>query len=352
MKIRVIDRAEILSLIAMDDAIDAMARAFGALAAGRAEMPIRTGLSSGPGTTLFMPARLGPPLPEERDRRRGAPADEGKRAGEAGELAIKIVSIFPENRSRGLPSINGAILVLDDETGAPTAIMDAGELTAIRTAAAAGLAARLLSRPDSRVLTIFGAGVQAPRQIEAMRAVRPIEEVRVLSRGGESAKRLAESLTGVEARAVTDPECAVRDADIVVAVTTARTPLFDGRTLSPGTHISGSGSFMPDHREIDSAVVARARIVVEERRAALAEAGDLLIPIAEGLLPPDPPLVELGEIVNGTAPGGNAGRDLTFFKSVGVAVQDVAIGAEVARRAHSLQHSPNPDSSGRERRQP
>ncbi len=314
MNFRVISRAEILSLIDMHDAIDAMARGFGQLSGGKVEMPVRVALTSGQGITLFMPARLG--------------GVEG-----AGERGAKIASLFSGNRKRGLATINGVILMLDDETGLPAAIMDAGELTAIRTAAAAGLAARLLSRCDSRVLAIFGAGAQAPRQIEAVRAVRPIEEVRVVSKGGDSARRLAASLDGVEAQAVADPAQAVDGADVIVAVTTSKTPVFNGAGLPAGTHVSGSGSFTPDHQEIGSEVVARARVVVEERESALEEAGDLIVPIGQGLVPADVIDADLGEIVNGDAPKGRAGRELTFFKSVGVAVQDVAIGAEVLRRA-------------------
>ena len=311
MNVRIISRAEILSLITMRDAIDAMARAFGQLSAGQVEMPVRVALASGGGISLFMPARL----------------------GASGERGTKVVSLFAGNRARGLPSINGVVLMIDDETGLPLALMDAGELTAIRTAAAAGLAAKLLSRAESRVLAIFGAGVQAPRQIEAIRAVRPIEEVRVVSQGGDSARRLASSLGGVDARAVADPGVAVDGADIIVAVTTSGTPVFDGTRLPAGTHVSGSGSFMPHMREIGSEVVTRARVVVEEREAVLEEAGDLVIPIREGLVTADVIDADLGEIVNGEAPEGSAGRELTFFKSVGTAVQDVAIGAEVLRRA-------------------
>ena len=313
MNVRIISRAEILSLITMPDAIDAMARAFGQLSADKVEMPVRVALTTGGGISLFMPARL----------------------GASGERGAKVVSLFSGNRARGLPSINGVILMIDDETGLPLALMDAGELTAIRTAAAAGLAARLLSRPESRVLAIFGAGVQAPRQIEAMRAVRPIEEVRVVSQSGDSARRLASSLEGVDARGVADPGVAVDGADIIVAVTTSGTPVFDGSRLPAGTHVSGSGSFMPHMREVGSEVVVRARVVVEEREAVLEEAGDLVIPIGEGLVTADVIDADLGEIVNGEAPEGNGGRELTFFKSVGTAVQDVAIGAEVLRRAEA-----------------
>lgn len=311
MNLRIISRAEILSLITMSDALDTMARAFGQLSADRVEMPVRVALTSGDGISLFMPARL----------------------GATGERGAKVVSVFGDNRARGLPGINGVILMIDDETGLPAALMDAVELTAIRTAAAAGLAARLLSRAGSRVLAIFGAGVQAPRQIEAIRAVRPIDEVRVVSHGGDSARRLAASLEGVEARPVSDPVEAVEGADIIVAVTTSATPVFDGSALPAGTHVSGSGSFMPHMREVGDEVVTRARVVVEEREAALEEAGDLIIPIREGLVTAGVIDADLGEIVNGHAPEGNAGRELTFFKSVGTAVQDVAIGAEVLRRA-------------------
>ena len=313
MNIRFISRDEILSLITMRDAIDAMARAFAQLSAGKAEMPVRVALTSGGGISLFMPARL----------------------GASGERGAKVVSLFGDNRAWGLPSINGVILMIDDETGVPAALMDAGELTAIRTAAAAGLAAKLLSRAGSRVLAIFGAGVQAPRQIEAIRAVRPIDEVRVVSLGGDSARRLAASLEGVEARAVSDSAEAVDGADIIVAVTTSATPVFDGSALPAGTHVSGSGSFQPHMREVGDEVVTRARVVVEERVAVLEEAGDLIIPIREGLVTADVIDADLGEIVNGEAPEGNAGRELTFFKSVGTAVQDVAIGAEVLRRAET-----------------
>ncbi|MYJ18829.1 MAG: ornithine cyclodeaminase family protein, partial [Gemmatimonadetes bacterium] len=256
MNFRVISRAEILSLITMDNAIEAMARGFSQLSAGQVEMPVRVVLSSGDGFSLFMPARL----------------------GATGGRGAKIASLFPGNRDRGLATINGVILMIDDETGLPAAIMDAGELTAIRTAAAAGLAARLLSRPDCRVLTIFGAGAQAPWQIEAIRAVRPIKEVRVVSKGGESARRLVASLEGVEARAVADSAEAVDGADIIVAGTTAGTPVFDGAGLPAGTHVSGSGSFQPHTREVGDEVVTRARVVVEEREAVLEEAGDLIIP--------------------------------------------------------------------------
>ena len=313
MELRILRGPEIADLISMADAIETMSRAFGQLSAGEAEMPPRVALESGRGVSLFMPARL--------------------RGG--GERGAKVVSVFEGNRARGLPAVNGAVLMLDDDTGAPRALLDAGELTAVRTAAAAGLAARLLSRPESRVLAVFGAGAQAVRHIEAIRVVRPIREVRIVSKGGASARRLAASLEGVEASAVDSAAEAIDGADVVVAVTTSRTPVFDGAALPAGTHVSGGGSFTPCAQEIGSEVVARARVVVEDRAAAMEEAGDLIVPVRQGVVPEDVVDADLGEIVNGAAPRGAAGRDLTFFKSVGVAVQDVAIAAEALRRAQA-----------------
>jgi ornithine cyclodeaminase len=307
MELRILSKADVLSVMKMPEAIDVMAEAFGQLSGGQAEMPVRVALRSGPGITLFMPARL------ERDGQRGA----------------KVVSLFQGNRDLGMPSIHGVILMVDDETGRPVALMEAGELTAIRTAAAAGLAARLLSPPHASVLTIFGAGAQAPRQIEAVRAVRPIEEVRCVSRDGASARALADSLEGVDAVAVQDAEDAVRGAHIVVAVTTSPVPVFPGAALAPGVHVSGSGSFTHEMQEVDADVVRRARVVVEDRASAMEEAGDLIIPIGNGEVPQGVIDCELGDIVNGKAPEGADGRELTFFKSVGTAVQDVAIGAAV-----------------------
>ena len=304
---RVLSRSDVLSVIRMPEAIEVMARAFGQLSGGQAEMPVRVVLKSGPGVTLFMPSRLG------SEGRRGA----------------KVVSLYQGNRDLGLPSIHGVILMVDDETGRPLALMDAGELTAIRTAAAAGLAARLLSSKTASVLTVFGAGAQAPKQIGAVRAVRPIEEVRVVSRHGESAQALAKSLEGVEARAVRDAEEAVRGAHIVVAATTSTSPVFPGAALPPGVHVSGVGSFTHEMQEVDVDVVRRARVVVEDRASAMEEAGDLIIPIGAGQVPTDVIDCELGDIVNGKAPEGRAGHELTFFKSVGTAVQDVAIGGAV-----------------------
>ncbi len=299
----------------MPDAINEMARAFARLSEGKVEMPVRGLLRSGPGHSLLMPARI---------------SGGGVRKGVRG---VKVVGHFPGNAARGIPTIHGALLMVDDETGRPVALMEAAEITAIRTGAAAGLAAKLLSPADASVLAIFGAGAQAPRQIEAIRCVRSIREVRVVSKSGVSAERLAASLTGVRAHAFRDSQSAIDGADIVVAVTPSTTPVFDGSALTKGAHVSGSGSFTPQMQEIGPEVVARARVVVEHRASAMEEAGDLIVPIRQGRVPESVIDAELGEIVLGKAPTGARGRDLTFFKSVGTAVQDVALGFLVLEKA-------------------
>lgn len=239
-------------------------------------------------------------------------------------LGIKVVSVFEGNPARGLPAIRGAVLLLDPDSGAPLALLAAGALTALRTAAASALATDLLAAPDASVLTVFGAGPQARAQIEAIRAVRPIREVRIVSRTGESARRLAGETEGVEARAVEDRQAALRGAAVVVAATNSSTPVFDGRDAEPGCHVNGIGSYRPDMQEVDPVLLARARIVVDTREGALSEAGDLIVPIARGLLSPDEIDAELGDLVTGAAPRGRRDRELTYFKSVGNAAQDLA----------------------------
>lgn len=290
-----------------------MREAFGQLSAGLARVPVRLRLEAESGVTLFMPAYL--------DRTQ--------------DLGAKIVSFYPNNPQRGLPAISAVVLVLDSQTGFPTALMEAGYLTALRTGAASGLATDLLARRDASVVTIFGAGAQAPTQIEAVRAVRPIREVRIVARRRESADRLAKQIEGVDVRILDDRSAALAGADIVIAATTSSTPVFDGHDVEPGTHINGIGSYTPEMQEVDATVVQRARIVVDSREAALKEAGDLIIPIEQGLIRTEDVDTELGEIVNGTKAGRTSDSEITFFKSVGVAVQDVAVARRVLQAAAS-----------------
>lgn len=311
MKLRVLSSDEIRAVVGMPDAIDAVAAAYRALSGGRAQAPTRLGLNPPGGVALFMPAYL----------------------ADTGALGAKIVSVFQENPDRGMPSVHGIVLMVDPETGAPMALMDGTYLTALRTGAGSGVATDILAREDARVLTVFGAGAQARTQIEAVRVVRPIEEIRIVSRGGSTAKRLAAELQGVETRALDDPEEAVRGADLICCATTSSVPVFPASAVKAGVHVNGIGSFKPDMQEIGADLLLRARVFVDAREAALAEAGDLIIPIEAGIFGEDHIVAEIGEVLAGDAPGRTSADEITCFKSVGTAVQDMAVGLLAVRQA-------------------
>ncbi len=313
MRLRVLSRQDVVDAVPMATAIDAVAEAYQELSRGRAQSPVRLGLDAPLGTALFMPGYL----------------------MDSGAMGAKIVSFFQQNQERGLASIHGIVLMLDPETGVPIAIMDGTYLTALRTGAGSGAATRALARDDARVLTVFGAGGQARAQIEAVLAVRPIDEVRVVSRGGASARALAAELEGVAARAVDDPSEAVSGADVICAATTSKTPVFPADAVDPGTHINGVGSFKPDMQEIAAELLQHARVVVDARDAALEEAGDLIIPIADGLFGEHHIAADIGEVLSGRAEGRRSRDEITYFKSVGNAVQDVAVGLRAVREAEA-----------------
>ena len=313
MKLRILSTADVRAAIDMHQAIEAMREAFGQLSAGQATVPLRTPVETEGGVTLFMPAYL-----------RGT-----------GDLGAKIVSVYPGNSALGLPTITAAVIVLDGQTGQPLALMDGTYLTALRTGAASGLATALLARPEAQVVAVFGAGVQARTQLEAVRAVRPIREVRIVSRTRASAERFAAELEDVTAQVMDDRRAAVQGADVIIAATTSATPVFDGGDVAPGTHVNGIGSYTPEMQEVDATLVQRAKVVVDSREAALAEAGDLIIPLRQGLITEDHIHAELGEIVNGTKPGRVTDDEITFFKSVGIAVQDVVVARWVLQAAET-----------------
>lgn len=325
MTLRILTGPDLERALSPRAALTAMRRAFVQLSSGRAAVPLRGALDSARGTTLLMPAWL----------------------PDAGELGAKIVSVFPRNADRGLPVVQGVVVLLDPETGAPRAVLDGTVLTGIRTAAGSALATELLADPDADVLAVFGAGAQGRWHIRLLAALRPLREVRVVSRSGRSAVRLADALSRPEAwpdgwapagggppRLVPmdDPEAAVRGAGIVVTATDSRAPVFDGRALRTGAHVNAVGSYRPDMREVDESVVLRARVVVDQRAAARAEAGELASPLSggEGVAPI---AAELGEIVAGDAPRGRDGHEVTLFKSVGNAAQDMAMAGEALAAA-------------------
>ena len=311
MHIRILSATDVRTALPMPKAIDAMRHAYGQLSAGKVTAPPRQHISTDKGVTLLMPAYL----PEHN------------------EFGIKVVSVYDDNPNRDLPRITATVLVLDPTTGLPKAFMDGSSLTAIRTGAGGGVAADLLARQDAKTVGLFGAGVQARAQLRAAMAVREIASVNLISRTTASAQQLATEIAAwADAPAVnlvSNPEQVVENADIVICATTSATPLFNGNALRPGTHITAVGTFVPEKREVDTTTIRKAsRIVVDSRDACLEEAGDLIIPNADID-------AEIGEIVNGDQQGRQSDDEITFFKSVGVAVQDAVAGSVVLAEAEA-----------------
>lgn len=311
MTIRILSTADVRAALPMSKAIEAMRHAYGQLSAGKAIAPPRQHITSDKGVTLIMPAYL----PENS------------------EFGVKVVSVYDENPNSNLPRITATVLVLDPETGLPKAFMDGTSITAIRTGAGGGVAADLLARQNAKTVGLFGAGVQARAQLQAVMTVRDIACVNLISRTQSAAQQLASEISTWDdppkVNLTSTPHEVVRDADIVICATTSSTPLFDGNHLKAGTHITAVGTFVPEKREVDTTTINRAdRIVVDWREACLEEAGDLIIPNVEAD-------AEIGEIVNGDKPGRQADDEITFFKSVGVAVQDAVAAAAVLKEAET-----------------
>lgn len=321
----ILNKKDILKALPMAEAIEAMKRAYAALSGGKAEVPLRTSLSISPhqGISLFMPAFV---------------------QNEAGDsLAIKVVSLYPKNIERGLALIQAAVLVLEADTGQPLALLDGSSLTAIRTGAASGAATDLLARKNSRVAAIFGAGVQGRTQLEAICNVREIETVWIYDPDSERAAMLMAEMAGkapvpTDLRGAKTPAQAIAQADIICTATTSSTPVFQDRYLKPGVHINGVGSYTHEMQEIPPETVQRAYVVIDSRTAALSEAGDLLKPLNLGLISKTQLQIEIGQIVLGHRSGRSDDEQITFFKSVGLAVQD-AVAAQLAldnARSHGL----------------
>lgn len=302
----------------MPAAIEAVAEAYRLIYRGEAELPVRSNIPVAPhdGSLMTMPAYLG---------------------GEMDALGAKLISFYGTNPARrGLPAIQGNVVLFDGRDGSLLALMDAGYLTAMRTGASGGVAARYLAREDSRTLTIFGSGVQAPYQVEAALCERAVERVFVVSRTPANAEALAVELTerfSVQAQATADVEMAAASADILVTATSAHEPLFDGAQLRPGVHISGIGSHLPYASEVDAVTLGRSKVVVDQMSACLAEAGDLIRPIEDGSYDAGRIHGEIGAIVEGDLAGREGAEEITFFKSVGLAAQDVAVARVVYSKA-------------------
>ncbi|WP_448545303.1 ornithine cyclodeaminase family protein [Roseiflexus sp.] len=317
---RILSADDVRRAVTMPAAIDAVASAFVQLSTGRATVPLRAHLQqrTHESHTFVMPALL----------------------EESSGLGLKVVSVFPHNAARhNLPVIHALVVVLNAATGQPAAVLDGSYLTALRTGAASGAATRALARPDARVLAIIGAGVQAYHQVEAVCAVRPIERVIIVNRSRERAERLAAMLRERAIAPHIDIAAssaeALTQADVVCCATSSPTPVFDDASLRPGVHINGIGSFTPQMVEVPPETVGRAYVVVDQQTAAWAEAGDLQHARGLGLLD-ESQTVELGAVIAGIVPTRTSDDQITFFKSVGNAVQDIAVAQLALREAERL----------------
>jgi ornithine cyclodeaminase/alanine dehydrogenase-like protein (mu-crystallin family) len=300
--IPVVDAQALSRALPMTVAIDALEAAFGA--ERLPEAPLRSHVDTTDGSLFVMPAH-----------------------GDAG-VGVKLVTLTPSNAGRGLPFIHATYVLFEVRTQTPLAVLDGAALTAIRTAAVSGVATRWLARADAHRLVIYGAGVQAASHLEAMLAVRPVDDVVIVSRGRERAERLA---TSVGVRAAVGEPGAERDADLVCTCTTSVTPVVRGALLREGVHVNAVGAYTTAMRELDAEAVARAKVVVETREAAAAEAGDLALAAQEGAIGDDHVIADLAEVVRGRAVR-TSDADITLFESVGVAFEDLIVARAAVDR--------------------
>jgi len=310
-----LDADDLASACPMDECIEEISRSFALQAEGRVQSPLRTRLAAPSGDILVMPSLA---------MRRKA------------EGTVKVVGIFPQNKGK-TPSINAVVLLLDGESGEAKAMMQGGVLTAIRTGAVSGLSCRYLARKDSKKLGVIGAGGQAFQQVNGVVSeLGGIKEVKIFSRNSARSKALAERCRRelkVDAQAAKSVDVCVKGSDVLVTATDSKTPVFDGRQVQDGAHVVAIGAYRPDSREVDSSLVSRASVFVDSLEAALKEAGDLLIPMGEGLLSKDSIRAELSELVLGRKRGRVSDSEVTLFKSVGLALEDNAAGWMAYRRA-------------------
>ena len=315
----VLSRADLERVLSPLDVVEAMAAAFRRYGDGRCTVPTRSGTTVGPdGVLLTMPAAF----------------DDGDERG----LGVKQISVYPNNRERGHPTLYASYLLMDGSTGQPQALIEGTYLTGIRTGATSALAARLLARPDARRVACFGAGVQARFQLLCLAALRPLERVVVIGRNPERARAFAESMRvslGIPVEAGADPRRAAREAHLIVCATTSADPVVFGDDLEPGTHLDAVGAFRPTERELDGEAIRRARVVVDTYAGALEEAGDVLIPLREGIIDRAHVGAELAEVVTGRRPGRRSADEITVFKSVGFALEDLAAAQLAYNRARA-----------------
>lgn len=317
MKLLILNHTEVEALLTMDECISVIEDAFIALERGQIEQPLRS---------IFRPAHLSGVLAM-------MPSYCG---GDAAMFGLKAICVFAGNAAIGKDAHQGGVLLFDGATGELLALANASAITAIRTAAVSALATRVLARTDACDLAIIGAGVQARTHLAAIACVRPLQSVRVAARRFESAQSFAANMQErfpFPIIAVESAEAAVRDAQIIVTATTAPEPVLRRDWLSPGAHINAVGTYSPKAREIDSATMASAMLFTDRRESILNEAGDYLIPAQEGLIDQDSIAAELGEVLVGAHPGRTAADEITLFKSLGLAMEDLAAAAYLYRKA-------------------
>ena len=316
MKLRVLGPREVERLLDMKPCIDLMEAALRALSSGNAVVPLRqkVSLPDRSGLLGLMPGYLGDPR----------------------SFGLKVVTVFQRNHDVGRPSHQGVVMLFDVESGAPLGLFDAGAITAIRTATASNAATRVLARADAGDLALMGSGVQARTHLEAMRCVRPLRRVRVWSRDDAHAREFAEreaQRAGIPIEVTRSAEAAVKGADLICTTTAASEPILQGEWLSPGAHVNAVGSSFATHRELDATAVKRARLYTDCRESASNEAGDFLIAKREGAFGDEHLLGELGEVLLGRVPGRRSPDDITLYKSLGVAVEDLAAASFLLQRA-------------------
>ena len=324
MKTLVVSHSEAKQLLPMRECIDVMADALSALARGEAEMPLRT---------IFRP----------QDVRGVLAMMPSFRRGETPRFGLKAICVFPDNAAIGKDAHQGGVLLFSGKTGELLAVVNASAITEIRTAAVSAVATRALAREDATELAIIGAGVQARSHLEAIACVRPINRVLIAASRFESAQRFVEQVTSLPAadsrrpapviEAVATSEEAVRNADIIVTATTSFTPVVRREWVSAGAHINAVGTYSFKARELDTATMVDATLFVDRRESALTEAGDYVIAASEGVFGPEHIRAELGELLIGKHPGRTSNKEITVFKSLGLAIEDLASAAHVYEKA-------------------
>lgn len=313
--ILVLSEDDVEQLLPMEECIDVMRKALVALARGEMYQPLRSVFRppDGAGFIGLMPAH---------------------RAAGPAAFGLKAINVIPGNPARGLDAHQGAVLLSDGETGELLAVLNASPITAIRTAAVSAVATGALAREESRTLAIIGAGVQARAHLRAIAAVRRLERARIWSRTPASAERLAAEIEApfpIEVAA--SAEAAVRGADVIVTATSSPAPVLQREWLAEGAHVNAVGASIPASRELDTATIAAAALFVDRRESAENESGDYLVPLGEGAIGPEHIRAELGEVLAGAAPGRTSPEQLTVFKSLGIAIEDLAAAEYVVARA-------------------